>query len=192
MSLAVEKLCPIVAKQDSDTRFPQPITTQHWTQLSKTIAADKHFADITDKELAVKRAKLVPKNTKCAEKCADNRFKIYLKATGIENYEDWTQFGEKPLDECLVKFWFTLRTKKGEYLSLTNLQNFKHSLNDALKCAGRKIDITKDPQFINSQEAYKDAARELKQKGKAVIRHYPEIIPSGKKNLQNFDMKQFI
>ena len=68
------------------------------------MAADKHFAEITDEELAAKRAKLVPQNTKRVKKCTDTRFKIYLKATGIENYEDWTQFEEKPLDELLVKF----------------------------------------------------------------------------------------
>ncbi len=104
---------------------------------------------------------------------------MYLKAIGEEDFENWIDFPTEKLDNLLVKFWFTVHTKKGEFLSLATLQNVKHALNRALKRAEKKLDITKDTAFIKSQEAYKDAARELKSKGKAVVNHYLEIKPTG-------------
>ncbi len=59
------------------------------------------------------------------------------------------------------------------------LQNTRHAINRSLKRAGCKFDITRHEDFTNSQEAYKDAARELKKLGKAAVKHYPEISPQG-------------
>ena len=73
------------------------------------------------------------------------------------------------------------------------LANIRHTLNRKLKRHRCEFDITRDPRFIKSQEAFKDACRELKSVGKAVVKHFPEINPEGKKKLfSSFSIQNII
>ena len=134
---------------------------------------------ILDDELAQKRQELMNKNTIKSEKNAKRKFESYLKACQIENIEEWLTFSDEKLDDLLVKFWFSIRTNKGDYLSVASLQNIRHTLNRLLNKSGRSVDIIKDTAFKKSIQSYKDATKELKKLGKAIVKHYPEIHPTG-------------
>ena len=69
--------------------------------------------------------------------------------------------------------------KTASMYSKSSLENICHTLNKNLHEAGYYIDITRDPRFINSQKAYKEACLELKSVGKAVVKNYPEIKHKG-------------
>ena len=42
--------------------------------------------------------------------------------------------------------------------------------------SGRPIDIINDHEFIESNQCYKDAYKELKAKGKAAVKNSPELL----------------
>ena len=126
----------------------------------------KRFATISDEELAAKRRNLIPKATTKAEQNADRILSTYLeqlKEEGQIENTDWKHYPDYDLDAVLCKFWFAARNKSGEHYTMATLENIKHSLNRILK----------------SQNAYKEACRELKKIGKAVVKHYPEIAQKG-------------
>ena len=64
--------------------------------------------------------------------------------------------------------------------SKATLENIRHALNRVFQDNGRPIDIITDHDFIESNKAYKDVCKELKAKGKAVVKSYPEIVHAGK------------
>jgi hypothetical protein len=41
-----------------------------------------------------------------SENNTKRKFKAYLKACHIENYEEWITFSDEKLDDLMVKFWF--------------------------------------------------------------------------------------
>ena len=85
----------------------------------------KHFAVISDQELAFKEARLRNKNTLNAERHAVKVFKQFLAENGAE----LTQYTEKELDKMLAKFWFSARTEKNEYYQVNTLRSFCYGLN---------------------------------------------------------------
>ena len=88
--------------------------------------------------------------TKKSNKNADRIFKNYLKEYGYAN-ADYIHYSEDDFDHILLKFWF----------------------------AGWFIGITKNPRFLNSQKAYKEACLQLKAARKAVVKSYPKIKHAG-------------
>ena len=112
---------------------------------------------------------------------ANNIFKNYLQECGYES-TDYVHYPEDDLYHILMKFWFSVHKKKkdnsegpAELFSKKSQQNFRHALNKNLCDAGRKVDIKKDPRFVDSQKAYKDACKELKAEERAVVKSYTEI-----------------
>ena len=63
--------------------------------------------------------------------------------------------------------------------SKATLEKIRHALNRVFQENGRLIDIINDQEFVESNRRYKDACKELKAKGKAVVKSYPEIIHTG-------------
>ena len=74
-----------------------------------------------------------------------------------------------------------LKTEDGEPIkySSNSLQSFRYARNRILKEKGHLHDITKDSSFSKPIQAYKDAIKELKEEGKAVINSAPEIVETG-------------
>ena len=107
------------------------------------------------------------------------------------------------LNRILSKFWFAICKQKSktsnadsatetvdktnekqndddDYLYLkATLENIRHALNRNLQNAGCTIDIITDHEFIESNKSYKEACKELKAKGKAVVKSNQEIVHSG-------------
>ena len=154
----------------------------------------KHFSD---DELAEKRGKYTPISTTRSNKNAQSILVKYLQECGYEN-TDFIHYPTDELNKVLSKFWFAVRKQKkktdseategdqnddnddANLHSKATLENIRHALNRVLQDAGRNIDIINDHEFIESNKSYKDACKELKAKGKAVVKSYPEIIHSGK------------
>ena len=76
----------------------------------------------------------------------------------VENVHSLT---DEALDELLTEFWFSARKTNGELYRVSTLDNCKYSLNRMFKKHGRS-DLLKSPIFQKSQDAFKDAVRELK------------------------------
>ena len=72
----------------------------------------QQFDDISDNELDLLREGLSNKNTKKANSKCGNLLQSYLWAKG-KSTEYWL-YDEPDLDRILGKFWFEVRTKKGE------------------------------------------------------------------------------
>ena len=120
----------------------------------------------------------------------------YLEECGYQN-TDYLHYPAEEINKILVKFWFAIRKKKKssdsqdsnpadcstdndkDMYSKATLENIKHALNRNLQNADHQIDLMNDNAFIKAQKAYHDACRELKAKGKAVVKSYPEIVHSG-------------
>ena len=62
------------------------------------------------------------------------------------------------------------------------MRNLRNGLSRQLHEKGRMIDLTRDPKFVKSQDAFKGACRELKNHGKGIVRSYPEISHAGRFN----------
>ena len=170
------------------------------SQLPRSIKmASKHMKHLTDEELANKRGKYTPRATVRSNKNANSIMLKYLEECGYEN-TDYLTYPVEDLNKVLSKFWFSVRKqkptpKKGDagtsiekedtdddlLYSKATLENIRHALNRNLQEAGRNIDIITDHEFIESNKSYKDACKELKAKGKAVVNSYPEINHAGEK-----------
>ena len=144
----------------------------------------------SDDEIAAKRGKYMPAATIRSNKNAHAIMVKYLEECEYEN-TDYLHYPFDELNKVLCKFWFAIRKQKkpknltnsdndddGLYSKAT-LENIRHALNHNLQESSRAIDIITDHEFIESNKCYKDACKELKAKGKAVVKSYPEIIHSG-------------
>lgn len=109
-------------------------------------------------------------------------FLEYLEAnhaeTVNEKYDYWN-YSTELLDNILCKYWFEVRTQKGEHYNINSLKGLLYGLNRNLQQHGVKLDLLTSDCFINSQRSFEDAKRHLKQIGKAVVKHYDEIKPKG-------------
>ena len=110
-------------------------------------------------------------------KKADTCFQSYLATKG-HPVEYWL-FDEPTLDNILKKFWFEVRTVKGEHYMKGSLENLHYPINHVLHAKGHEFDIVHGDSFIGSQKAFKDACTELKKIGKGVHKSFKRIKPSG-------------
>ena len=172
-----------------------------------SIMSTKRMKHLSDEEIATKLGKYTPKSTERSNKNAHSIMVKYLEECNYEN-TDYLHYSVEELNKILCKFWFAIRKQKkpsktdkvsnincdteaedslaseendDELLySKATLENIRHALNRNLQESGRHIDIITDHDFIECNKAYKDACKELKAKGKAVVKSYPEIVHAGK------------
>ena len=62
-----------------------------------------------------------------------------------------------------------------EGYTIAALLNLKNGLSRCLSFHGKSIDLTTDENFRESQRAFKDACKKLKQLGKGIVHIYLEI-----------------
>ena len=165
--------------------------------------AEKHkrFAHYSKQEIEKKQQEATPKSTLKCNKKWNLVFRNYLQEKELENTEYWT-YPDDELDDILASFWFEVRTNRSskdeidendkakkakvetndqypEYYSIASMRNLRNGLSRELQNHGRMINLTTDPKFVQLQKAFKDACKELKQKGKGLVKSYPEILHSG-------------
>ena len=161
--------------------------------------ASKRMRHLTDAEIVEKRTKYTLAATVRSNKNAHTIMLKYLEEIGVEN-NNCIHYPADELNAILCKFWFAIRKQKKDkpsknsdidfdnnetenddnYLySKATLENIRHALNCVIQEAGRPLDILSDQESIESNRCYRDACKELKAKGKAVVKSYPEIIHSG-------------
>ena len=107
----------------------------------------KRFATFTNEEIGENRRNVVPKNTQKAEQAAERLFTEFLKEQSIR---DMNKLSDNELDIQLAKFWFSVRTQKGDYYRVSSLENCMYNLNRIFKRNGR-VDIIKSEVFRKSQ-----------------------------------------
>ena len=101
-------------------------------------------------------------------------FREYLQEKDYECTEYWC-YPDDELDSILAKMWFELHSSvkddNGEFMpyTITSLRNLRNTLTRELYIQGRYIDLTNDPKHKNSQMAFKDACKELKELGRGVV-----------------------
>lgn len=148
--------------------------------------ASRRFAHFSPDEIEKKKSASVPINTKRANEKAARALRAYLLecdgGCGRFNFEDFTT---AELDSALEGFWFSARNANGGKYRASSLDNLRHGLGRYLKAPpfNRSFDIIRDREFQASNEAFKGALRELKQEGKADVKHYPEIVDADLKLL---------
>ena len=89
-------------------------------------------------------------------------------------------YEEAELDKVLGKFWFKVKTKKGENYTVSSLRHLRYGLNRDLKRRGHAYSIITSESFADSQSKFNNACLYLKSLGKGFVKHYKEIKPSGK------------
>lgn len=143
---------------------------------------DQRFANYSSDEFEQKREEQKKKSTLKADRKTEKVFIEYLQANHAEtvknDYEYW-KYEPEVLDKILAKYWFEAGTRKGEHYNINSLKGLMYGLNRNLKRCGVKLDLVKSECFTNSQQSFEDAKRELKQIGKAFVKHYDEIKPKG-------------
>ena len=149
------------------------------------MAEGGRHVNFSSEEIEEKIRNTVPKNTRKSNKAADNVLKNYLREKGYSNV-DYVHYPKQNFNDILKNFWFEVRQKKRnkdtnapEMYSKATLQNIRHAINRNLQDNGKNYDITTDPEFTESEKAYKSACKELKKFGKAVTKSYPEINHKG-------------
>ena len=151
------------------------------------MAEGRRFETFSDEQIQQKIRNTVPKNTKKSNKSADKILKDYLSDKGYTDL-DYVNYSKEKLNSILKNFWFEARQKKKknddpvakpELYSKATLQNIRHAINRNIHDAGKYYDITTDEAFGESENAYKAACKELKEKGRAVVNSYPEIVHAG-------------
>ena len=152
-----------------------------------TMAERKCHCSFTPEQIKKKRHEATPESTLKCNKKWDKVFRAYLEEKEFENTEYWC-YPDDELDTVLSQMWFEIRSKntdeQGEFIpyTVTSLRNMRNALTRELNNHGRFVDLTTDPHFKQSQTAFKDACKELKEMGRAVVRHYPEITHAGNHN----------
>ena len=131
----------------------------------------KQHQTFTSEQIKKKRHEATPDSTlKCNRKW-NKVFRDYLEEKDFESTEYWC-YPEDELDRILSKMWFEIRSsmtdEKGEQIpySVTSMRNMRNALTRELNIHGKFIDLTTDPMFKQSQMAFKDACKELKEMGR--------------------------
>ena len=146
---------------------------------------DKQMVLYNDDEIQEKRAKVQRKNTKAADKSTSKQLLIYLNQIGCRTEDFWTLDTDE-LDAILAKFWFAARSNKvdekgiQQKYMIQSLRSIRYGINRVLKEKKYGYDITTSEKFSESQKAFEDACKELKEEGFGHISHTPEISPEGK------------
>lgn len=132
-------------------------------------------------KLQIKGPKQLKLTTWCNEKW-DRVLRNYLEECNFQSTEYWC-YPDNELDKILCKFWFKVWTTKNkddsgthpELYFIASLWNLRNGLSHEMSKHGRHINFTTDPRHRNSQLTFKDACKELKAKGKSLVKSYPEI-----------------
>ena len=105
-----------------------------------------------------------------ADKRAETAFRTFLNDAGCQSTEFWF-FTESELDYWLSKFWYGARQlpqndsqEEGEMYSVNSLKGLMYGINRVLKKFGHEFDIGKSQNFRKSQEAFKNAVKELRER----------------------------
>ena len=161
-------------------------------------AKRKRFENFTDEEIKQKRHATIPKATIKNNEQWNRTFRNYLEEINAHSTEYW-YYPDEELDQVLSRFWFAVHTQRDplnesekkeamknnsdihpEQYTIASLHNLRNGLSRCLSEHGKNIDLTTDPKFRESQRAFKDACKELKQIGKENVTSYPEITHAGK------------
>ena len=89
--------------------------------LSKQLT---RFDDISDDELEDIRHGLASKNTNKSNKKCETLLQAYLIAKKKD--PSYWLYDEPTLDQILGKFWFEVRTKKGDKYTVSNLKHLRY------------------------------------------------------------------
>ena len=79
------------------------------------------------------------------------------------------------LDSVLKRFYAEARTKKGEEYSRSTLLNIRNALERHLAASGRKVKITKNSLFVNSNKMLECKLKLNRREGKENVKHKPVI-----------------
>ena len=157
----------------------------------------KRFEDFSADEIKEKWLATIPKaTTKCNLKW-QRVLREYLAEKGFTSTEYWC-YPDDDFDAILSKFWFEVRTQRPpltaeemidarenkldlhpELYTIASLRNLRNGLSHCMAIRGREIDLTTDPRYTKSQNAFQDACKELKKVGKGAVKNFPEIEHSG-------------
>ena len=88
------------------------------------------------------------------------------------------------LDELLCRFYAGARKKDGEDYSKKSMQALRYGLHKHILNL-RDIDIVKDKEFSKSGKIFKTVISQLKQKGKANVKHHRPVSKSDMNLIQN-------
>lgn len=143
----------------------------------------KRFACHSADEIDEKRVKSTPINTIKANNHAAKVLRTYLaeKNEAVE----FEVLEPSKLSKLLSGFYLDARTVDGELYKATSIEQIRHSLNRHLKAPphNKQYDIIKDRDFIDANESFKAALREMKSEGKGSINHHPVINDNDLKKL---------
>ncbi len=135
------------------------------------------FVHHSKEQIQQKIDESIPVNTKRANIKAGRTFRAFLLDRDGHSPADFENFDVATLNSRLAEFWYGARTLSGNKYSATSLENLRHSLSRYLRSPpfNKQYDIVREKEFMESNEAFKGALRELKEEGKGAVKHHPEI-----------------
>ena len=147
-------------------------------------ATKRSNANLSTDNIAKKQAKLSSNYTLKANHKAERVLKNYLTEIGAPDIK-FENFTTEKLVETLGMFYFNARTVDGLMYKSSSLEGFRHGLNRFLQGSpnNRNIDIIKDPEFRDVNNAFKSAIRQLKSAGKGELEHHLQISEADLKKL---------
>ena len=106
------------------------------------------------------------KNEEKAVKC----LKLFLQANNVED-TDFFKYVDEGLDWCLAKFYWGVRTEKGEKYSSSTMHTIRYGSNRALQKSGKTYDITKKEykNFLHSINSFENVLKDLKKCSKGTV-----------------------
>ena len=157
----------------------------------------KRFESFTEEEIKQKRRNTIPNSIIKINIKWEKVFREYLTEKRCRSTE-YCYYPDDELDSLLCHFWFEVRTQKSELTveekneaksnnrdlyperyTIASLCNLQNGLTRCLQDHSRNINLTNDPKYKNSQNAFKDACKDLKNLGKGQVKSYPETDHAG-------------
>jgi hypothetical protein len=90
------------------------------------------------------------------------------------------------LDELLERFFFEVRTARGDLYKKNSYISIRHGINRFLENSGKHSDIVNDVQFKKSQLAFKSMLAKLKDEGKGGTDHHPPLETADLRKLSSY------
>ncbi len=103
-------------------------------------------------------------NTSKRNKTAEKKLRKHLEKNGFSYNVDIRTIPYECFNELLRHLWFEARQANGQKYRASSLENLYHSINRVLKTYDFE-DLNKSTKWQCSNEAYKNAMRQLKQEG---------------------------